>query len=209
MTYGMVQEKRPAFAWYEEGPRAVSLPLGRDEFEYSLVIHPDMEVYSKVLAESQTFKDEYMPRPAISARPHIAIAGFAARESMEETLIRWIQRACTGQKSFNVTLNNYSGIPPHTIYLRVQDHLPFSVLIEKLSAINEYVQSNGCPPVRWNSRPHLNLSGPLKEEVYERAMRDYSQRTFCESFVASELVLLRRAPDDEWKIINIFGLTPQ
>lgn len=209
MTQGLVQKQRADFLWYEGPANPISLPLGRDEFEYQLVIHPDVEVYSKVLAESECFRKLYTSKPDQPAPPYISLAKFIARESMEETLIRWIQRACSGQKSFNVTLNNYSGIPPHTIYLRVQDHMPFNLLAQKLSVIGDYIQSNNCPPVKWNNRPCLSLSGPLQEDVYERAMREYSQRSFCESFVANELVLLRKSSVTAWKIVNIFGLIPQ
>ncbi len=51
---------------------------------------------------------------------------------MEDTLIRWIQRICNRYSSFDLTLNNYSGFPPHTIYLRVQDPEPFRELMRQL-----------------------------------------------------------------------------
>jgi len=208
MTQGLFQEPKAGFAWYDSSGLATEVPVERDESEYMLVVHPDMEVYSKVLAERQSFHETYKSKQGIRAKPHIPVANFVARESMEETLIRWIQRVCSSHKSFSVTLNNYSGVPPHTIYLRVQDHLPFSLLAQKLQVINEYIQSNNCPAVRWSGRPHLSISGHLNEDVYELAMRDYAQRTFCETFVASELALLRKMGGDSWKIVNIFGLIP-
>lgn len=208
MTQGLIREPKTAFTWFEGNESGIAVPTAKDEFEYMLVVHPDMEVYSKVLAERQTFNEIYKSKHGIKSKPHIGIASFVARESMEETLIRWIHRICSSQKRFTVTLNNYSGVPPHTIYLRVQDHLPFNLLAQKLLVINEYIQSNGCPSVRWSGRPHLSLSGHLHEDVYETAMRDYSQRTFCETFIASELALLRKTAGDSWKIVNIFGLIP-
>lgn len=210
MEQGLVEINRTAPAWNEIADPSGTRISDRDEFEYLLVIHPDMEVYSKVIAEKQRFHEQYRAKTGSRAKPHITVAGFIAKESMEETLIRWIQRVCSGQKSFTVTLNNYSGIPPHTVYLRVQDHLPFNLLTQKLRVINEYVQSNGCPPVKWASRPHLSISGRLPEEVYEQAMREYAQKIFCETFTAGELVLLRRNhAADSCKIINIFGLLPE
>lgn len=205
----MVQQSKAGFNWQGWNEPDNKLLVRKDEFEYLLVVHPDMEVYSKVLAEKQSFNALYQHKNGERSKPYISIAGFVARESMEETLIRWIQRVCSNQKSFNVTLNNFSGIPPHTVYLRVQDHLPFNLLTQKLSVINEYIQSNGCPPVRWTGRPHLSFSGYLSEEVYEVAMRDYSHRSFCETFIANELVLLRKGAGDSWKIVNVFGLLPQ
>lgn len=209
MEHGLAEMQKTWPAWNEAADPSGAILSGKDEFEYLLVIHPDMEVYSKVVAEKQRFYEQFRTKPATRARPHIMVAGFVAKESMEETLIRWIQRVCSRQKCFTVTLNNYSGIPPHTVYLRVQDHLPFNLLTQKLMVINEYVQANGCPPVKWVSRPHLSISGRLPEEVYEPAMREYAQKIFCETFTAGELVLIRRShAADSCKIINIFGLVP-
>jgi hypothetical protein len=107
---------------------AVSFNNFKGMNEYLLVIRPDDEVYDKVIAEKQSFYDQYRQKVSVKTRPHIAVASFMAREEMEETLIRWIQRVSSQQKSFPVALNNYSGFPEHTIYLRLQDHQPFKQL---------------------------------------------------------------------------------
>jgi hypothetical protein len=208
MFQATVQQVKPGLGWTEWTDVYNIAPVRQDEFEYLLVIHPDMDVYSKVLAERQYFNTLYTAKDGVRSKPHIAIAGFVARDSMEETLIRWIQRVCSTHNSFEVTLNNYSGIPPHTVYLRIQDHLPFNLLAQKLDVINEYIQSNGCPPVKWSVRPHLSFSGQLPSDVYDRAMKDYSQRSFCETFTASELILLKKIPGETCKIVNIFRLMP-
>lgn len=177
--------------------------------EYLLVIRPDDEVYNKVTAEKQNFYDQYRQKVSVKTRPHITVASFVAREEMEETLIRWIQRVSSQQKSFPVALNNYSGFPEHTIYLRVQDHQPFKQLATQLKVIDSYIRSNGCPAVTLTNRPHLSIARRLPPDVYEKALIDYSQKTFCESFTAHELVLLRRAHQfDPCKVINIFRLLP-
>ena len=95
-------------------------------FEYLLVGHPDADVYNKVMEEKQLFSAEYGEKIAIKTKPHITVANFLASEAMEPTIIKWMQRICGAQQSFTVTLNNYSGFPPHTIFLRVQNPQPFS-----------------------------------------------------------------------------------
>ncbi len=187
----------------------ISLNNFKGMHEYLLVIHPDDEVYNKVTAEKQNFYDQYQQKVSVKNKPHITVASFMAREEMEETLIRWIQRVSSQQKSFPVVLNNYSGFPPHTIYLRVQDHQPFKQLATQLKVIDSYVRSNGCPAVTLINRPHLSIARRLPQDVYEKALIDYSKKTFCESFTVHELVLLRRAHQfDPCKVINIFRLLP-
>ena len=143
-------------------------------------------------------------------KPHITLAAFQAGEETEDTVIRWIQRICRQQKSFDIALNNYSGIPPHTIYLRVQDPQPLRELMQQLRAIDEFIRSSGWPPVNLTGRPYLSIAGGLTEKVYNKAMPDYSRKTFHGIFRVDELVLLKRRHSfDPCKTVNVFRLSPE
>lgn len=182
---------------------------GQELCEYLLVAHPDNKVFNKVMEEKQSFYDEYKENVAICTKPHITVANFFAKESMEDTLIRWIQRICSQQQSFTVTLNNYSGFPPHTIYLRVQNEQPFQRLTKDLNVVNAYINSCSCPPMKLISKPHVSIAGNLPEEVYFKALIQYAHKSFHESFAVSQLYLLKREHSyDAGKSINVFGLPP-
>lgn len=177
--------------------------------EYLLVIYPYGDLQEKLLEEQQQFSTDYGLQMTVRNRPHITVAAFQAGELMEDTLIRWIQRICNRYSSFDLTLNNYSGFPPHTIYLRVQNPEPFRELMRQLRAIDDFIRSNGCPPVNLISRPYLSIAGGLTEQVYNKAMPDYSRRTFHDSFHVEQLVLLKREHAfDVCKTVNIFRLLP-
>ncbi|MDB5231466.1 MAG: 2-5 ligase family protein [Chitinophagaceae bacterium] len=178
-------------------------------WEYLLVAHPGEMVKQKIMEEKQYFYDTYREKIAVKTLPHITIANFRAKEEMEETIIRWMARVFAQHGSFPVTLNNYSGIPEHTIFLRLQDTTPFAQLAKDLKVVAQYVESNGCPKVTLVNRPHLTIAGRLTANVYEKAMLDFSQRTFHESFEVNELVLLRRSQQyDPCKQVNVFKLQP-
>jgi 2'-5' RNA ligase len=178
-------------------------------YQYLLVVHPDSDVYEKIETEKQDFYNEYKEKIAIKTKPHITVANFLAKESMEETIIRWIQRICNQKERFTVTLNNYSGFPPHTIYLRVQNEKPFQQIAKELKVINSYVSSCSCPHMKLISKPHVSIAKRLSEEVYFKALIQYAHKSFHASFIVNELVLLRRENQfDEGKPINIFGLPP-
>lgn len=151
---------------------------GEQLYEYLLVVHPDSDVYEKIQLEKQCFYNEFKEKVAIKAKPHITVANFLARESMEETLIRWIQRICNLRERFTVTLNNYSGFPPHTIYLRIQNEQPFQQLAKELNVINTYVSSCSCPPMKFISKPHLSIARRLPEEIYFKALTQYAHKSF-------------------------------
>jgi 2'-5' RNA ligase len=177
--------------------------------EYLLVIYPYGDLHEKLLGEQQQFVSDYGMKAPSRNKPHITMAAFQAGEAMESTLIRWIQRICGRHKTFELTLNNYSGFPPHTIYLRVQDAQPFLQLARQLGAIDDFIRSSGCPPVNLIGRPYLSIAGGLTEKIYGKAMPDYSRKTFHESFRVDELVLLKREHSfDACRTVNVFHLLP-
>lgn len=177
--------------------------------EYMLVVHPDETVGAKVMAEKQQFSLQYNEQSAGRTKPYITVAGFQAREEMEPTLIRWMHRIISAQKKFNVTLNRYSGFPPHTIYLRVTDHMPFQALAKELQVVDQYVRSYDCPQMHFSCRPHMTIARRLQEDVYRQAEAEYANKDFRASFEVRELVLLRRTHSfDTCRQVNVFGLQP-
>ncbi|MFP5043068.1 2'-5' RNA ligase family protein [Parasediminibacterium sp. JCM 36343] len=161
-------------------------------FEYLLVATPEKHIYQQVMVEKQLFADTYKEQIAIKTKPHITGSRFFAKEAMEATIIRWMGRAIGMQQKFIVALNNYSGFPPHSIYIRIQEHQPFKQLATALEPIDQYVRSNDCPPMRLIRHPHLTIARKLSTQVFEKAIRNYAEKTFEASFEVQELVLLRR-----------------
>jgi 2'-5' RNA ligase len=207
--------------------KQASLEMRSGQVEYLLVVYPLGDLRDRLLEEQQQFSVNYgldridrgTPKSFLETmarnKPHITLAAFRAGEEVEDTLIRWIQRICNQQKNFEVALNNYSGIPPHTIYLRVMDPQPFRELMTQLRAIDDFVRPSGWPApsdglVSLNNRPYLSIAGGLTERVYNKAMPDYSRKTFHGVFRVDELVLLKRGHSfAPCKTVNIFRLLPE
>jgi hypothetical protein len=178
-------------------------------YEYLLVINPGKEINEKLVAEKQMFYDDYKEKTAIKTKPHIIVASFFAKEGMENTIIRWMQRICSKQQSFAVTLNNYSGFPSDTIYLRIQNEAPFHKLAKELSVVNAYINSSSCPPMILTPRPHVSIADNLSEEIFFKALTQYAHKSFHESFLVNELLLLKRKDEyDVCKPVIVFALQP-
>jgi hypothetical protein len=179
-------------------------------FEYWLIASPSKEVYEKIMGERLEFYRNYQQAAVTNTRPHITISNFLAHDEMEDTMIRWLQRIVGDQRSFEVMLNNYSGLPPDTIFLRVQDPAPFKELATQLRPIDFYIKSNACPPVHFAAHPHLSIAGRLPPAIYEQAIREYACKTFHESFAVTELILLRRQYQHEaCRQVAVFKFQPQ
>lgn len=179
-------------------------------YEYLLIVHPDEKVFNKLKEEKENFSSDYNVNIAKKTLPHITVANFIAKESMEETLVKWMHKIISSQQNFTVMLNNFSGFPlSKTVYARVQSHEPFKQLVTSLKVINQYITGNGCLPVKFISNPHLSIARSLQPNVYENAIMDYSHKTFNASFRVNELVLLKRQNKyDKCKRVNVFKLAP-
>ncbi len=178
---------------------------GRRQEEYQLVVRPDRAVLEKVMEQKNYMASGYGDSAVSKAKPQITVADFLAVEEMEGTLIRWIQRICSQFHTFRVTLNNYSGFPPHLIYLRVQDPEPFSRLRSQLQALDAYLNA----PVSSCQKPHLCISAKMPEAVYEKAIFDFAAKYFHASFDATELILLKKdSRTGSCKAVNIFHFLP-
>ncbi len=177
--------------------------------EYILVMQPGEEVKEKILLEKEDFYRQYGTKPAININPHITIANFLAKEAMETTLNRWINKICNYHQKFELSLNNYSGFPPDTIYLRIQDPSPVYSLIQQLKTLDDFIRSSDCPPLKASPKPHLTIARKLSMEIYDKAIRAYSQKDFHESFIVEELVLLKRSHRfDTCTTVNKFRFAP-
>jgi len=178
-----------------------------EDYEYVLVVRPAGEVCTQVVEEMQQFYYTYKHKAALHAEPHIIIAKFFAKQPMEETIIRYMHRITSAQKSFMVMLNNYSSNPGNNIFIRVQQHEPFKQITDALAPVDQYIQLHGYPAAIRIARPRLDVAKKLQERIYEQAIYDYSQRTFNASFMVNELVLLkRRSHFDAFKHVNVFKL---
>jgi len=177
--------------------------------EYLLVAHPGVDLHDKILGEQEYFSTHYLERSAIRMKPHIELASFQAREEMEPTLIRWMHRIISQQQAFSFTLNNFSGFPPDTLYLRIPEPQAIQQLTAALEQLNDYVKTNDCPAIQVNPKPYVSVAKKLTEQNYLRVMLDFSQRSFHEIFEVKELYLLRRDHAfDSYKQVNKFVLQP-
>jgi hypothetical protein len=178
-------------------------------WEYTLLALPDEGVDGAIKEEKEYFDTLYSGFSGKREGAGISVARFLAKEAMEEIIVRWIRNICQIQESFTVTLNNYSGFPSHTIYLRIQDPSLFIQLANRLRIIDSFVQSNDCPPVQLMAKPFLSIAGGLPESVYTEAITLYAQKTFHASFTLERLVLVKRSWEGERdELVDRFHLAP-
>jgi 2'-5' RNA ligase len=179
-------------------------------WEHILGVNPGLDVIKKINAEKETFITTYQDPMATLGKPHIAIAAFLATDEMKPTLIRWIQSICTAHARFPVLLRNFDGFVPQTIYVKVQNPEPFKQLGKSLKALDHFIRANECPPLKITTTPHLTIARHLSEDTYFKSLPTYLQRSFQQSFLATELTLIKRATSSgRCETVHVFPLAPE
>ena len=175
----------------------------REEWpEYRLVIPADEPVSRQVRQLRMQWEILHGEQSVPDKPPSITLACFAAREEMEDMLMRWMNRICSLQPSFMVTLNNFSAVPPLTIYIRVQDPAPFQQLARHLRKLNEFSGSADGRQWRIFDKPFIKL-GSLPDDFGNRQWFQYTHQLFHAAFMARKMVLIKR-DHAGWKTISVF-----
>lgn len=179
-------------------------------WEHLLVINPSLSAAEKIYAEKKKFTGTYQDPDAIIGKPHITIAAFVATDEMKPTLIRWIQAICHVHSRFLVLLRNFDGFVPQTIYVKVQNPEPFKQLAKSMNALNHFIRAREYPPLKLTTTPHLTIARRLSKATYFKALPHYLQRPFQESFIATELTLIKRATSyGRCETVHVFPLAPE
>ncbi|MBA2746692.1 MAG: hypothetical protein H0U44_10735 [Flavisolibacter sp.] len=169
-------------------PAAIIHPQDRFN-EYKIVIEPSEKIISMLNKE--------LPAELFGFRqpqPEIMLGAFYAKEGMEPTISRWMERICNLQGGFELRLNNFGGKPPGKIYIHVQDPFPLRQIINQMRMIDPFIQSSGCPAFWFNPAPALELF-QLPSTVFSSALDILTDLDFNESFKAGVAKLYKRKGD--------------
>jgi len=134
----------------------------------------------------------------------IAIAGFEALPRLEDTLSRWTQRICSEAGIFSLELNNFSGEPPNTIFLRIQDTRPLNQLIGNLRKLDMYLTGNGQHPLNPAARYFL----PVWEKVPANFFDNLAYRLGRAEFhlkVAVQSMVLQKLVHGKWEDVQRYS----
>ena len=179
------------------------------ECDYELMVFPEGEGGQKVKQLAAELHAALGKDASFPEVPSIRIASFQAREEMEETLIRWIQRVCHMQKRFRVDVDGPFKGPEDIAFLRVRDHGPFRKLADSLGMVDQYIRSCGEPPVEWAGTVYCRLSAGVGEEraVPWKPWDDMVK--FQTHFLVHSLVLMKMQKGrSTTELVNVFPLYP-
>lgn len=155
-------------------------------WHYWLVVNLPNEVRQKL----------FLPRQAG------CMAAFLARDGMENTLIRWMQRIFSQQRQFILTLDLVKPLDHEPARWQVREQNHFQELRQQLHALNPYLQGSDCPAMQFGTF----IQWKVPDEWYHQQQ---ATETIPVQFSLEGITLFRKPyHTGEGKEVQVFGLKP-
>lgn len=161
--------------------------------EYMVVLQPHEDLYDKIMTLKKNFAGAYENSMAVALKPHISIVRFIQYEMNEQQIHTRLKNLSSSLPSFKVDLDGFDSSPSHTIYIKVQTQEPVKAIAKKLKAAHSLMTINKENKPHFLNEPHIAIARKLLPWQYEKGWLEYQQKHFHASFIADQLLFLKRA----------------
>jgi 2'-5' RNA ligase len=173
--------------------------------EYMLVLNPHEELRNKIAKVRNEFYETYKNSAALISKPHIALVRFTQLEMMEERIVHRLKVVGMGFQPFKVALKDYGHFPSHTIYINVTTKIPVNNLVREIREAQRLMKLDNEHKPHFIDEPFIVIGRKLVPWQYEKGWLEFSHRHFTGSFIADNMLLLkRRLGDKSWLIAQRF-----
>jgi 2'-5' RNA ligase len=191
--------------FYEKETPSFENAFGRKVYpaEYMVVLQPHEDLYNKIMKLKQGFAEKYENEMAAALKPHISIVRFLQYEMKEQYLHNKLRLLTMALPAFKVDLESFGSFPSHTIYIKVQTQEPVKAIAKKLRAGQSLMTINKENKPHFLNEPHIAIARKLLPWQYEKGWLEYANLHFHGSFIADQLIFLKRAHGSKaWQIID-------
>jgi 2'-5' RNA ligase len=173
--------------------------------EYMLVLNPHEELRNKIAKVRNEFSEKYKNSAALTGKPHLALVRFTQLEMMEERIVNRLKVVGMGFQPFRVSLKDYGTFPSHTLFINVTTKLPINNLVREVREAQRLMKLDNEHKPHFIDEPFIAIGRRLLPWQYEKGWLEYSHRQFTGSFIADNMLLLkRRLGDKSWQIAQRF-----
>lgn len=173
--------------------------------EYMLVLNPHEELRNKIAKVRNEFSETYKNSAALIGKPHIALVRFTQLEMMEERVVNRLKVVGMGFQPFKVSLKDYGSFPSHTIFINVTSKLPINNLVREIREAQRLMKLDNEHKPHFIDEPFIAIGRKLLPWQYEKGWLEFSHRQFTGSFIADNMLLVkRRLGDKSWQIAQRF-----
>lgn len=185
-------------------------------YEYAIVIQPHEDLEERIKQLRREFNVLFrVEKPVISV--HIPLVYFTQHITMQDKITRRLRMFTMRSKPFRIGLKDFSSLPTHTIYIAGSEKNQYREFVHALKTesqgllkMDEQHKPNFIPD------PNIPVAVKLLPWQYENGWLQYSNAGFNASFIADNIILLRRKegelkyfPVQRFNLMNIAAASVQ
>lgn len=158
---------------------------------YFIAIRPPDDIANRVQEVKKEFMDKFDSKEAYNKPPHFTLqAPFKTSEEIEEIIVPHLIYFAEDQEPFTVNLSGFNHFRDDVIYIDIEDPSSMKLLHRNLV---EYLQNElGFTKTTKSLTPHMTVAyRDLTPENFERAWKEFQDRSFDYSFRVNSIVLLK------------------
>ncbi len=160
--------------------------------DYLLILQPHEDLYNRIVAIKKSFAEKYENPMAMYLKPHLTLVRFMQYEMQEHRIIYKLQAIAESNASFKVELCDFGSFPTHTIYINVKTKNQIVDLVRELKQAQGLMKMDKEHKPHFITEPHISVARKLLPWQYEKGWLEYSNTPFSGTFIAKELLLLKR-----------------
>lgn len=179
----------------------ISVP-GYPVHEYRLVLRPPQAVRDRLDNLRASLKKDGLIGQGQSGFNHVLIAAFRQYAMAEEKLTHRLRNVFSALAPFKLQLHTFKSLPTHTIYLEVPATPAFQNMVKELRQHQAMLKVPQHDPAIV-TLPKIVVTQKLNPRQYETLWPILERRHFKASFIANDLLLLRRRQGEQnWQILE-------
>lgn len=177
---------------------------GLKPVSYMLVINVSEDVKEKILNVKKEFAEKFKADYYKYATPQIYVSTFLQYEMEEKKIINRITQIAKQIQPMQIVFEGYQSHPSHSIFINVKTKTEIRELSTALKNMRDAITIN-----KWNKpwfvdEPEIAIAKKLLPYQYEKGWLEMQHQHFSGSFIAYEMVLLKKVNDKNFKAVYSF-----
>jgi 2'-5' RNA ligase len=171
-------------------------------YEYRLILRPPQAVRDRLDSIRSVLKNDYQVASSQFGFNHILLASFKQYSPAEDKLTRRLRHIFSALAPFKVNLQSFKSLPTHTIYVELPSVTPVVNMIRELRHHQSLLRVPQQDPFI-ASLPKVVVAQKLSPRQYETIWPMLERKHFKASFIAEDMMLLRRRTSEKnWQILE-------
>ncbi|MFT3904351.1 MAG: 2'-5' RNA ligase family protein [Niabella sp.] len=165
--------------------------------DYLLIIEPRKDLSDRIMEIKSGFAKTYQANECTKSLPHLTLVRFKQSLYMEEKIRGKLRNICNHKSTLCIALSGYGSFPAHTIYINVNSRIAVQDIVRTIRTETQtMLKPNNDNKPHFILEPHITIARQLKSWQYEKGWRAFQHKNFSSSFIATNLLMLRKQDDE-------------